>query len=105
HVERGSEEVTDLHRIRHPSRVSEADLLAAGVHQLPRDCKHAMHGHMPLVRAAERGGDHALAAQSLLTRASKGAPQPRERLRDRLSDVLAVVGLRSRQEAVDLLKA
>ena len=103
---RGREELADLDRVGHPGRVAEADLRRPGLDEPRGDHEHPLGGHVPLVGAAERGRDHALAAQPLRpARARTCAPRPGERLLDRAPDVLLVVGLRRRQEAVDLLEA
>src|SRR5262249_35602153 len=62
---RGGEELADLGRVRHPGRVAEADLLAAGGGEALSDPEHALGRNLALVGAAERDRDHALAAQLL----------------------------------------
>ena len=67
--------------------------------------EHPLDRHVPLVRAPERGRDHALAAQPLGQRPRERAlASPPSDSVDRAADVLLVVGLRRRQEAVDLLE-
>ena len=68
------------------------------------DLEHALGRHVALVGAAERRRDHPLAAQPRLARPGEHALQAGERLGDRAVDVLAVVGLRGRQEDVDLVE-
>ena len=102
---RGGEELADLARVRHPGRVAEGDLLAAGGGEPLGDLEHALGRHLALVGAAEAGRDHALAAQALVARALDHALEPGERLVDRAVDVLAVVGLRGGEEEVDLVEA
>ena len=101
----GGEELADLARVRHPGRVAEGDLLAAEAGQLPGDLEDAVGRHLALVGTAEAGRDHALAADAGLARGADRPLQVRERLGDRAVDVLAVVGLRGREEEVGLLEA
>jgi hypothetical protein len=91
-----AEELPHLHRVRHPRRVSEADLLRASVAQAQRDLDHALRRDVALVGTPERGRDHALAAQALPVSAPQHCLRPAQRLRDRAVDVPAVVGLRGR---------
>ena len=69
------------------------------------DLQHAVDRHLALVRAAEAGRDHALAAQPLGPGALDHALETGERLGDRAVDVLAVVGLGGGEEEVDLVEA
>ena len=102
----GREELAHLRRGFAIPVVSPKPISAApGLGQPPRDREHPLGRHVPLVGAAERRRDHALAAQPLGPRASERPLEPGQRLLDRPADVLLVVGLRGRQEAVDLLKA
>ncbi len=101
---RALEEAPHLHRVRHPGRVAEADLLGAGVAQARSDCQHALGPHLALVGAAERGRDHGLAAQALGAGAGEHALESGERLLDGAVHVVAVVRVRGRQEHVDLVE-
>ncbi len=87
------EELAHLQRVGHAGRIAEADLLRAGVAQQPRDLQHALRRHAALIRAAEGGRNHALAAQALRACAPENRLQPGQRLGDRAVDVLAVVRL------------
>ena len=52
---RGGEELAHLARVRHPGRVAEADLLAAGGGEPLGDLEDALRRHLALVGAAEGG--------------------------------------------------
>jgi hypothetical protein len=97
-------EPLDLHWVRHPGRIPEGNLLAPGLHQLPRDQQHALARHLPLVGAPERHRDHALAAEPLVPRPVDHPLEARQRLLNRPVHVLPVVGLRGGQEEVDLVE-
>ena len=103
-VTRGREELPHLPGVGHAGGVAEADLLGASVAQARGDLEHTLGRHAALVGAAERGRDHALATQPRCARAGEHDLQAGERLGDRAVDVLAVVGLRRRQEHVDLVE-
>ena len=53
---------------------------AAGVGQRQGDREHALERYLTLVRAPERGRDHALAAQPLRARPGERPPQPVDRI-------------------------
>src|SRR3954469_22531424 len=76
------EEFTDLDRVRHPGRVAECDLLAAGGRETLGDPEHALRPHLALVGTPERDRDHALAPEALPPRAPDDPLQPREGLLD-----------------------
>src|SRR5947209_18049195 len=97
------EEPSHLDRVRHPGGIAEADLLSACVAQARSDRQNALGWHMSLIGAAERGRDHTLAPQAGLASPCEHRLEAGERLLDRAVDVLAVVGLRSRQEDIDLV--
>ena len=102
---RRGEELADLARVRHPGRVAEGDLLAAEAHEPLGDLEDALGRHLALVGTAEAGRDHALAAHPRVAGGADRFLEPGQRLRDRAVDVLAVVGLRGREEEVHLLEA
>ena len=99
------EELAHLARVRHPRRVAEADLGAPGGAEPLGDLEDALGRHLALVRAAEGGRDHALAAQARLPGSGERPLEAHQRLLDRAVDVLAVVGLRGGEEDADLIEA
>ena len=101
---RAAEELPHLARVGHPCRVAEGDLLSARVAQAGGDLEHALGRDVSLVGAAEGGRDHPLASQPRRARPREHRSRPGQRLGDRAVDVLAVVGLRRRQEDVDLVE-
>src|SRR4029453_13786034 len=80
---RRREELADLARGRPPGRIPEGALLAAEVAQPPGDLEDPLRRHLPLVGAAEAGGDHALAAQTGLAPGADRSLQIGAGLRDR----------------------
>src|SRR5439155_27236253 len=102
---RGGEELANLAGVRHPRRIPEGDLLAAGLAEALGDLEHSLGGHLALIGAAEGDRDHPLAAKPILPGDGDRAPDALERRRDRAVDVLAVVGLGRRQEQVHLVEA
>ncbi len=75
------EELADLARVRHPGRVAERDLLAAGLRKLLGDLEHARRRDLALVGTAEGDRDHALAAKPLGARRRDGPLEARRATR------------------------
>ena len=104
-----SHEVTHLRRVRVAAGVSEADLVATGLHQGFGQGDHTRGRYMALEGAAERGGETALEPRPSLRRQRSDHRSDGtgllQHLCMRTTHVLEAVGLGHRQGQRDLVRA